>query len=300
MKKLLLWGMGNCFRKYIYAIKYYEMLNKIKIIGVTSNTSIYEEFYGYKYIRKNTINSEEFDFIIVMADGDICKQILNEAISLGIAKENIINYKVLSIPGFDFDKYVKLKKKKPSILANNCWGGITYHSLDLEFTSPFINMFESTVDYLKLLKNIKKYMNEELELISTVYEKKLDIYYPVVKCGDITLHFNHYHSFEEAKLCWERRKRRINWDNLFVMMYTEDSNLANEFIKLPYDRKVCFVPFYSDEQELIQIDFRNKGDMVKVPFGEIVNGMAWGEYPYYDIFDLLGEGKFTRIEKFRT
>ena len=299
MKKVLLWGMGKGFVQYRYIIKYFEMLEKFSVVGVTSNTTVYEEFYGYKYIRKNNINNVEFNYIVVMEEGEVYKEILKEAISLGIAEENIFHYKVLSIPNFDIDKYSNLKRNIPSIFSNNCWGGYTYHSLGLEFTSPLINMFESTVDYLKLLKNIKKYMNEELELISTEYQGGSG-YYPVVKCGDITLHFNHYHSFEDAKLCWERRKRRINWDNIFVMMYTEDIDLANEFIKLPYKRKVCFVPFNSDEKELIYIEFRNKGDMINVPFWKIVNGMALGIYPYYDILDLLGEGKFTKLDEYRT
>jgi len=299
MKKVLLWGMGKCFSEHIYTIKYYEIIGKIYVLGVTSNMSAYQEFDGYKYIRKSDIKTVEFDCIIVMADGMVYKQILNEAFSLGITKEKIFNYRVLNIRGFDIDKYIKLKKNTPSILSNNCWGGLTYHSLDLEFTSPFINMFETIPDYLKLLKDLKKYMTEELELISTQYEESQNIYYPIVKCGDVTLHFNHYSSFEEAKLYWEKRKRRINWDNLLVMMYTEDFDLANEFIKLPYKRKFCFVPFASDEKELIHIEFRNKGNMEKLPFWKSVNGMASGEYPYYDVLDLVGEGKFNKIENIR-
>lgn len=300
MKKVLLWGMGKCFREYINVIKYYEIFDdEFSVVGVTSNMSVYEEFYGYKYIKKSDINSVEYDCIVVMTEEKAYKQILNEAISLGIAREKIFNCKVLSIQGFDIDKYMNLRKNTPSIISNNCWGGLTYHSLDLEFTSPLINMFESGADYLKLLKNLKKYMTEELELISIRYVENENFYYPVVRCGDITLYFVHYHSFEEAKLCWERRKRRINWDNLLVMMYTEDFDLANEFIKLPYKRKFCFVPFASDEKELIHIEFRNKDDMAKLPFYSIVSGMATGQYPYYDVWDLIGEGKFNIIRNIK-
>lgn len=299
MKKVLLWGMGKCFREYINVIKYYEILDSFLVVGVTSNMSVYEEFYGYKYIKKSDINSVEFDCIIVMTEEKAYKQILNEAFSLCIPRERIFHYKVLSIQGFDIDKYINLRMNTPSIFVNNCWGGLTYHSLDLEFTSPLINMFESDADYLKLLKNLKKYMNEELELISTRYEENLNIYYPVVKCGDITLYFNHYSSFEEAKICWEKRKRRIKWDNLLVMMYTENPDIANEFIKLPYKKKFCFVPFASDEKELIYIEFRNKGEMAKLPFWKIVNGMATGQYPYYNVCDLLEEGKFNIIGNIR-
>lgn len=155
MKKVLLWGMGKDFVQHRYIIKYFEMLGKFSVVGVTSSTTVYEEFYGYKYIRKNNINNVEFNYIVVMAEGEGYKEILKEAFSLGIAEENIFNYRVLSIPNFDIDKYINLKKNIPSIFSNNCLGGLIYHSLGLEFTSPLINMFESPVDYLKLLKNTK-------------------------------------------------------------------------------------------------------------------------------------------------
>lgn len=299
MKRVLLWGMEKCFWENIYVIKYYEMLGKFHVLGVTSNMPVYKEAYGYKYIRKNDIKSLEFDAIVVMTEEQTYRQIINEAFSLGITSEKIFNYRVLKMQGFDIDKYIKIRRNTPSIFSNNCWGGLTYHSLDLEFASPLINMFENNADYLKLLGNLKKYMAEELKLISTKYEDDLDIYYPIVKCGDITLHFNHYNSFEQAKLCWERRKKRINWDNLLVMMYTEERDLANEFIKLPYKRKVCFVPFDSDKKELIYIEFKNRGNLAQEPFWKIVNEMASGVHPYYNVLDLIGEGKFNKLENIR-
>jgi uncharacterized protein (DUF1919 family) len=42
--------------------------------------------------------------------------------------------------------------------------------------------------------------------------------YPVGQLGDITLHFNHYKSFEEAKEIYNRRKDRINKHNLLIVL----------------------------------------------------------------------------------
>lgn len=296
MKKVLLWGMGKCFIENVNVIKYHQVTKTFSVVGVTSNISVYEEFYGYKYIKKCDINTTEYDYIVVIAEEKTYKEILTEAVSYGIARDVIFSYKVLSVPNFDIDRYMYLRKNTPSILIDNCWGGITYHRLDLEFKSPLINMFESTSDYLKLLKNLKQYMSYELELIEYNADGADGIsHYPVVRCGDVTLHFNHYHTFEEAKSCWERRKQRINYDNLLVMMYTEEPEFANEFLKLPYKKKFCFVPFARDEKELIHVQFRNKGDMTNLPFWGIVNYMAWGSFPYYDVWDLLIDGKFSII-----
>ena len=79
-------------------------------------------------------------------------------------------------------------------------------------------MYESTEDYLKFLSDPKRYIAEDLELVEMGYNETLKINFPIAKCGDILLNFNHYESFETANECWERRKKRIDWDNLFVMM----------------------------------------------------------------------------------
>lgn len=59
--------------------------------------------------------------------------------------------------------------------------------------------------------------------------------------ADIEIRFNHYKTFEEAVEKWEERKRRINWDNLYVMAIDGD-NCSEEslqrFDALPYKHKV--------------------------------------------------------------
>lgn len=159
-------------------------------------------------------------------------------------------------------------------------------------------MFENISDYLKLLQNPITYMDEDLELFGTGYDSTLKKEYPIAKCNDILLHFNHYFSFDEAKEYWEKRKKRINWENIFVMMYTEHQEQAEEFIKLPYQKKICFVPYNTNENCLIYVDFRNKNEFSKLPFWKIINGMATGIYPYYNVFDLLENANFTKIDGF--
>lgn len=294
MKKIILWGMGNAFRQHIYAVKYQEMNKQIEVIGVTSDNDTYTEYYGYKYIPKIKIIETDYDYIVVMAEENAHKQIIIEAQSLGIDKDNIFNYRVFELYGFDMERYLELKENPPSIFSNNCWGGLTYHSLDMEFTSPLINMFEKAEDYIKLLKDPKKYMEYELELLSTKYDKNMDINYPIVKCGDITLYFNHYKSFEEAKISWERRKRRINWDNIFVMFHTSKREELEQFLSLSYKKKICFVSFESSEDGVVYVD--NKEYEGKA-FWECVVFTGDRRYQYYNVFDLLLEGKFTSIGK---
>ncbi|URZ00957.1 hypothetical protein CLAUR_009450 [Clostridium felsineum] len=60
----------------------------------------------------------------------------------------------------------------------------------------------------------------------------------------IIFNFNHHASFEDAKKDWDRRKSRINKNNLFIkMLITYDNEeLIKRFDNLPYKNKVCFHP----------------------------------------------------------
>lgn len=294
MKKCILWGTGVCFNENLNMVRYHEMMKHFEVIGVTSDAAFYSEVRGYRYIGKEALSKAGFDFVIILATGKAFETIYQEALSMEIEDEKIFSYRVLTYEKFNVDNYMELKKRPPSIFANNCWGGFTYHSLGLKFTSPFINMFVHNSDYLKLLETPKAYMSEKLELLEMGYNDALKREYPIVKCGDVRLFFNHYVSFEEACRCWERRKKRIDWDNLFVMMYTKDYQEANRFSKLPYKKKVCFVPFETKEKSLAYIDISK---MQGMEFWQIINDMASGKLSYYDVFTLLEEGNMTLISK---
>ena len=116
--------------------------------------------------------------------------------------------------------------------------------------------------------------------------------YPVVKLGDIELNMNHYRSFDEAVKTWERRTARINWDNLFVTMHTEDEKILQEFDALPYEKKACFVSFKSDLPSAWYINPElRKG----LPFWGIIVRFAQGSPLCYDPFDMLLYGKKTQL-----
>ena len=70
-----------------------------------------------------------------------------------------------------------------------------------------------------------------------------DTLHPVGKLGDVEIRFLHYHSEEEALRAWSERKRRINWDNVFVICCDEGLSFEDmrEFYNLPYEHKILFV-----------------------------------------------------------
>lgn len=268
------------------------MRQHFTVVGITSNTRIYAQYEGYTYIPKEKILNNQFDFVVVMAQGKILNEICAEAVSLGILEEKILPCRVFGYSDFDVDRYCNLRKNTPTIFSNSCWGGVTYHSLGLPFCSPLINAWESDKDYINLLSNPERYFNETLKQVGTGISE--GIAYPICACGDIKIHFNHVSSFEKANADWEKRKQRINWNNILVEMHTTDKEEAEKFSRLPYKKKVCFVPFKSNDPSLVYLDFCDMDEMKEVPLWKMVIGMARGAYPYYDVFTLLEMG---RVEK---
>lgn len=144
--------------------------------------------------------------------------------------------------------YKKLKRRKlknitPTIIASNCNGEYWYNDMGLRFLSPTINLSFDMNDYVKMLENLKWYMEQ---MIQPYQDDRFD--YPTGMLGDIEIRFNHYKSFEEAVQKWEERKKRIDWDNLFILGIDGDGctyESIKRFDALPYKNKVIFthVPY---------------------------------------------------------
>ena len=115
---------------------------------------------------------------------------------------------------------LRVKNKNITIISNNCWGGIFYRNNNLEYLSPTLGLFFMADDYIKFIYNIKYYINCDIKFIDIehsnykTYLQKLNYHSPIGKLDDIEIMFLHYDSEEDAKEKWDRRKKRINWDNI--------------------------------------------------------------------------------------
>ena len=290
MKKGLIWGTGKIFNDTITAIKYHQNRGNFEIKAVTSKEpNVY--IYDYARISKEDINSNDYDFVIIMAEGAIYNNIKSEALKHGFKKEQLILARVVKHPLFEINKYLEILKKPPTIFSNHCWGGFTYNNLGMEFLSPTINMFFSDEDYIKFLKQPKFYLEQELKFYKWQFEKNFKRDFPVASCADILLYFNHATDFICAKTDWERRIKRIKWDNLFCMMQTCNPNIEEQFNNLPYDKKICFVPYKTDKKYSSYVDIK----IEKSQFHEIIFRLGAGVYLYYDPFELLLTGTAKKL-----
>ena len=193
---------------------------------------------------------------------------------------------------FSMERYKKLRRSKLSILSQNCWGGLIYHSFGLQFLSPTINLYAGDRDFLKFLSDPKLHLDAELRFYSPNFDELSQREYPVMSLGDTKFHMIHYDSAESARRKWEDRRTRINWYNLLIMMYTENPRLLKQFDRLPFSKKVCFVPFESN----IDCAFYIPPEFVRGRnFYEAVNEIASNKIFCFDLWDILFYGIRTPI-----
>lgn len=116
----------------------------------------------------------------------------------------------------------RLKNEDFTLLCSACMGGFIYHRLGKRFLSPTINLWMTQGDFIKFACNLKYYVSLKLEFIDCEEET------PVALLDDIKIHFSHSNSKEEAEAEWERRKKRINYDNIYIILFDKDNYTIDE------------------------------------------------------------------------
>lgn len=258
MYKVAIIYTGVAYESEVNNIRLQELLGKIKVIGIGTPDIYAKNMDGYPVTSIENILNQNWDYLLLAGQEQNFAEIKKLLVSVGVEEDRIFSIKIFSLPMFDFEQYVKFINEKVSVVSNHCWGGFTYHSLKAEFLSPFINMFIPQEDYIRLLEDFDDYMKEEIKYYKNEYETNLQREYPVALLGDVELHFNHYKSFEEAKQKWNQRKQRINRNNLFVEMQTENEELAKRFDRLPFDKKIVFVPFETQLESAVSLKKMNE------------------------------------------
>ena len=110
--------------------------------------------------------------------------------------------------------------------------------MKIKYQSPTINLSFDMNDYVRCLENLKWYLQQP---VVPYEDDRFD--YPCGMIGDVEIRFNHYKTIEEAISKWERRKQRIDWDNLFIMAIDGDNctyDTIRRFDSLHFKNKVIF------------------------------------------------------------
>lgn len=125
---------------------------------------------------------------------------------------------------FRYKQRKRLKNKHFTLLTGNCVGGYLYHELGLPFRSPTINMMILNQDFKKFILNLDHY----LSLVPTPCVDQRYPNVPSASLDDIILHFTHYSSSSEGIDAWEKRKQRIDFNNIYVII--SDIDLTDDDI----------------------------------------------------------------------
>lgn len=135
-------------------------------------------------------------------------------------------------------KRLRLKNRKPTIIASNCIGTFIYYDMKMKYQSPTINLSFDMNDFIRFLENLEWYLQQP---VIPYEDERFD--FPCGMIGDVEIRFNHYKTIEEAVSKWEKRKQRIDWSNLFIMAidgYNCTYDTIRRFDALPYKNKVIF------------------------------------------------------------
>lgn len=179
------------------------------------------------------------------------------------------------------NKRRKLNNHTFTLLTNNCLGGVIYHDLHLKFNSPLINLWIYPKDFIKFCKNIDYYVTLKLEFV-----KMDNITYPVAKLDDIYLYFQHYENEQDALLKWNERKKRIDKNNMYIILIEKDGCTYDdllEFDKLPFMNKIIFTHI---NYPMIKSAYKINGFEKEKELGDIFNYIELGKKPY-DEFSII-------------
>jgi uncharacterized protein (DUF1919 family) len=155
---------------------------------------------------------------------------------------------MLQWPGKTYLKN-QLEGCKFSIISNDCFGAEMYRWIDKPYNTPFIGLMVMAPCYIELIKNFEHNILQPLSFTkSTRYPEMEDFRhrrnnYPIGLINEAEIHFLHYHSEMEAYDKWNRRRDKIDFNNLrFKFCLDKDfATLAHlqTFDELRFPFKLC-------------------------------------------------------------
>ena len=284
---IILWGLGAVYNKVFNSIKYLELTDQIRIVGITAkDLPEVNRIDEYDVIDIKELSTAAYDYVFILSDN-----YYNEMVNIGvndyhIDRKKLVHYKALLIPNINIHKYFELLQSRLTIISNNCWGGVVYNSLGLECLTPLKNLFILNDDYLKLLSNVEYYFSLKPQYSRMEIDRHSKKEYPVLRLGDIDIHCNHAEDSESAIDTWMRRVKKVNYNNFFYEMYTESKEISYRFGKITGNtKKICFVPWVAKYKYEMQLELENG----QKEFYEAVNSNAsLGAHSVkYDLVELL-------------
>lgn len=238
-----IYGAGHLYNRIVNMLR---LSNDIRIIGViTTEKPAYGTIDGFRRYSLESVDFSVSDYVIIAVEN--WKEIFSILKKRGLSNESIILGKVFTLPYFDFIEYIKMKKGHPSIISNSCLGGRVCKELGIEMLTPTINAacFDDN-NYIEFIDNIKNYVSEDIipyennrnDICRGTYNREFFIPKGILN-SKIVWSFPH-DDISYAVSNWNRRRERVNFDNMSFIMIAFSDEGAISFDALNLERKVCF------------------------------------------------------------
>lgn len=154
-------------------------------------------------------------------------------------------------------------------------GGVIYDNYGLKYLTPTIGLWIPPEDYIRFVKNLKYYLKQDIKQISwkeshvsglLEQRKRSGLYknrnlddFIIGRIADVDVIFLHYKSFDEAREKWNRRKNRINFDNMIVKFNDQNEcsrEHMQEFLELEYRNKLLFTAddYFNDRDGVVYLE----------------------------------------------
>jgi len=142
----------------------------------------------------------------------------------------------------------RLVNKDFSFFTPNCIGGKLCHDLNVEFQSPTVNTMMYQTDFFHFIMNLQSYLIDG----EIIFFKHSTFTFPCAKIivkglPEVTIHFTHYDSEQEALSAWNRRKSRIRWDNIYVLIQQRDGLTTEQIAQLARNKNFKAIVAFTKE-----------------------------------------------------
>lgn len=143
----------------------------------------------------------------------------------------------------------RLRNRTFCVVSNNCWRSTIYQDLGFEYNTPFVGLYFYSPCYIRLLSNLSYYLSQSVEIIETsrypvANEIRARRYFPTGLLGkDVEIRFLHYKTPQDALEKWDRRRGRMDSNNLFVAFSDVDlfeDRFLDQFEASSFEHKVFF------------------------------------------------------------
>lgn len=273
--KVYIYGDGL---EYGRLISYLSLYPKVLIEGILN-----KEKKLYKYMDGiPCYTAEEADFGVVdyvIVANEKWRPIAEYLGTLKCEESKIIWSWVFSVPYFDFDKYITIRKGKITILSRNCLGGFVYRDLGMKALSPTKNCMCFRADWYEFVENYQRYLNCDMEVYDKnthgMYQGNLGNQFMEKGIIDskILWDFNHARDIRVAVTEWNRRRENANLDNIAVIDIITNDKELEMFDKIKINKKVGLYYKETDVKNVVFFPEWLRDSEVRIK-----NAFSWSGY----------------------